>query len=125
MVSNASRRLTRVEMVTMRPIPAAAARATMPSRSSAKSGKSRWQWLSTSMSSNRSGRFDVTRKHRRGWRKQDARFDAHPKRSKVARLALPGNAEEIEQLRTGGRHRRLCQNSDLADNLGGHVKHSG
>ena len=40
---------TRVEMVTMRPTPAARARATTPSRSSAKSGKSRWQWLSTSM----------------------------------------------------------------------------
>ncbi len=40
---------TRVEIVTMRPMPAARARATTPSSSSAKSGKSRWQWLSTSM----------------------------------------------------------------------------
>ena len=41
--------LTRVEIVTMRPIPAARARDTIPSRSSAKSGKSRWQWLSTNI----------------------------------------------------------------------------
>ena len=41
--------LTRVEIVTMRPMPASAARATMASRSAAKSGKSRWQWLSTSI----------------------------------------------------------------------------
>src|SRR3954462_11193916 len=40
---------TRVEIVTMRPTPAASARATMVSSSAAKSGKSRWQWLSTSM----------------------------------------------------------------------------
>ena len=46
---SAPSRLTRVEIVTMRPMPAASARATMPSRSSAKSGKSRWQWLSTSI----------------------------------------------------------------------------
>src|SRR5437868_5548024 len=42
-------RRTRVEIVTMWPIPAASARATMASSSAAKSGKSRWQWLSTSM----------------------------------------------------------------------------
>ena len=44
-----SRCFTRVEIVTIRPIPAASARATMASRSAAKSGKSRWQWLSTSI----------------------------------------------------------------------------
>ena len=42
-----ARRFTRVEMLTMRPIPAARARATMPSSSPEKSSKSRWQWLST------------------------------------------------------------------------------
>ena len=48
--SNSFRRLTRVEMGrTMRPIPVRLALATMPSRSSAKSGKSRWEWLSTSI----------------------------------------------------------------------------
>src|SRR6185437_4720208 len=36
----------RVEIVTIRSTPAARARATMASSSSAKSGKSRWQWLS-------------------------------------------------------------------------------
>src|SRR3954469_17156656 len=40
---------TRVEMVTMRLTPAASARATTASSSEANSGKSRWQWLSTSM----------------------------------------------------------------------------
>src|SRR5512143_67995 len=42
-------RLTRVEIVTRRPMPAARARSTTASSSAAKSGKSRWQWLSTSM----------------------------------------------------------------------------
>ena len=37
----------RVQIVTMRVTPAAAARATTASISPAKSGKSRWQWLST------------------------------------------------------------------------------
>ena len=37
------------EIVTMRPMPAARARATTASSSAAKSGKSRWQWLSTSI----------------------------------------------------------------------------
>ena len=40
---------TLVEIVTIRSTPASLARATTPSRSSAKSGKSRWQWLSISM----------------------------------------------------------------------------
>ena len=40
---------TRVEIVTMRSMPAARARATTASSSVAKSGKSRWQWLSISM----------------------------------------------------------------------------
>jgi hypothetical protein len=42
-------RFTRVEMVTMRPMPCAFARATTASSSLAKSAKSRWQWLSISM----------------------------------------------------------------------------
>src|SRR5438132_7388161 len=49
MASTPAWRLTRVEMVTMRPIPAAWARATTASSSPAKSGKSRWQWLSINM----------------------------------------------------------------------------
>src|SRR5262249_35814997 len=55
MPSTSAWRLTRVEMVTMRAIPAARARATTASSSPAKSGKSRWQWLSTSMVGN--GKF--------------------------------------------------------------------
>src|SRR6266852_1248325 len=49
MATTSAWRLTRVEMVTMRPTPAAFARATTVSSSPAKSGKSRWQWLSISM----------------------------------------------------------------------------
>src|SRR5262249_11203448 len=49
MATTSAWRLTRVEMVTMRPTPAACARATTASSSPAKSGKSRWQWLSISM----------------------------------------------------------------------------
>ena len=41
--------LTRVEIVTMRSMPAARARPTTASSSAAKSGKSRWQWLSISI----------------------------------------------------------------------------
>src|SRR5215471_18554829 len=49
MASTSAWRLTRVEMVTMRAMPAARARATTASSSPAKSGKSRWQWLSTNV----------------------------------------------------------------------------
>src|ERR1043166_8850227 len=49
MATTSAWRLTLVEMVTMRPMPAACARATTASSSPAKSGKSRWQWLSISM----------------------------------------------------------------------------
>src|SRR5439155_584521 len=51
MPSTSACRLTRVEMVTRRAMPAACARATTASSSSAKSGKSRWQWLSISIGS--------------------------------------------------------------------------
>ncbi len=44
-----SKRVRWVPMVSIVPTPAAAARAITASRSSAKSGKSRWQWLSTSI----------------------------------------------------------------------------
>src|SRR5277367_3432982 len=58
-------------MVIMRSTPAARARSTTPSRSSAKSGKSRWQWLSMIIIRRRPKpslpwlRFDVARKDRR------------------------------------------------------------
>ena len=45
---------TRVEIVVIRSTPAASARATTASISSAKSGKSRWQWLSIRRSCERS-----------------------------------------------------------------------
>src|SRR5262249_35778684 len=49
MASTSACRLTRVEMVTMRAMPAACARAITASSSPAKSGKSRWQWRSINM----------------------------------------------------------------------------
>src|ERR1700729_1716878 len=65
---------TLVPMVIIRSTPAARARSTTPSRSSAKSGKSRWQWLSMIVIRRRPEpslprlRFDIARKdrHRRG-----------------------------------------------------------
>src|SRR4051794_31211274 len=106
----------------MRPIPAASARATMASRSSAKSGKSRWQWLSTSILLGRR-RLDVTRKdrHRRG--QNDARLDARcsTQRGKIAFACW--YAETVKQLGRRSRYRRLCENSDLADDLGSHIQH--
>ena len=51
----ASNCVTRVQMVCRVPTPASAARASTPSMSSPKSGKSRWQWLSTSIRTLTSG----------------------------------------------------------------------
>src|ERR1700722_10443910 len=121
--SNASRRLTRVEIVTIRPMPAVSARATMPSRSSAKSGKSRWQWLSTSIAfcRLRRRRFDIARKHR-GWRrKHHTGLDPVRQRSEVARIRIVGDTENIEQLARGLRHRRLGEDGDLAHHFGRYV----
>src|ERR1700691_689236 len=62
---------TLVPMVIMHSTPAARARSTTRSRSSAKSGKSRWQWLSMIViprrpqPSLRRLRFDIARKDRR------------------------------------------------------------
>src|SRR3954447_8125704 len=108
-------------MVTIRPIPAAPARATMASRSSAKSGKSRWQWLSTSILLGR--RLDVTRKHRHRRRQNDARLDARcsAQRGKIAFARW--YAETVKQLGRRSRYRRLCENGDLADDLGSHIQH--
>src|SRR5450755_2454736 len=116
-------RRTRVEMVSMRPIPASAARATTASSSLAKSGKSRWQWLSTSMGVSGRGRFDVAREYRdrRGQRcaRRNSRGAAeHGKKASVAR-----DAETIEQPDRGDGHRRLSQDRDLADHLGGDIEH--
>src|SRR3954453_6085132 len=122
MSSNAWRRFTRVEIVTIRPIPAASARATIASRSSAKSGKSRWQWLSTSMSLGCRW-LDIAREHRRRRGEGDAGLDADraAQRGKIALVLRYPKA--VEQLCGGGRHRRLRKDGDLSDHLCGHVKH--
>src|SRR5215475_2851327 len=111
MASNSASRFTLVEIVTMRPTPASAARATMASRSAEKSGKSRWQWLSTSMGDYLfCRRLDVTGEDCL-WRRQhcarrNARLAAEG--CELASLAK-GNAEAVEQLLGGGRHYRLRQ----------------
>ena len=89
---------TRVEIVTMRPMPAARARATTASSSAAKSGKSRWQWLSTSIVQAFVLRLDVAREHRRGRRQRAARLQCacRPERAK-ARVRRRRTAEQIEQ----------------------------
>src|SRR5215470_16163257 len=109
----------------MRSTPASTARATMASRSAAKSGKSRWQWLSTSMADYLfCRRLDVTGEDCL-WRRQhcagrNARLAAegceHP------RLAM-GNAEAVEQLFGRRRHHRLRQNRDLPDHLRRDIEH--
>src|SRR5579872_6919366 len=109
-------RFTRVDIVTMRPTPAASARATMPSRSSAKSGKSRWQWLSISIGSRLlcGARFDIAREHRRRLRKNRARLNARLERGKVSRADFVGNAEKLQKFCRGGRHGELGKKSDLS-----------
>src|SRR3954454_15240623 len=111
--------LTRVEIVTMRPIPAARARDTIPSRSSAKSGKSKWQWLSTSMVRTPLGcRLDVTWEGRCRRRQRRSRRDARcaAERGEVA-LGL-GDAEAVQQQSRGRWHHRLGKDRDLADDFG-------
>src|ERR1700677_97368 len=111
---------TRAPMVIIRSTPAARARSTTPSRSSAKSGKSRWQWLSMIVIRRRPKsslprlRFDVAREDRRRRGQQRAGLEPMsgpnpPKR--LLRLGVFGphlegagidllwrDREEIEQL---------------------------
>src|SRR5262249_47551863 len=78
MPSTSAWRLTRVEIVTMHAIPAARARAITASSSPAKSGKSRWQWLSISIGPALRTTFalNVARKDRTGGRQRRAGGDA-------------------------------------------------
>src|SRR5262245_23321443 len=113
-------------MVTMRPTPAVSARATMTSRSSAKSLKSRWQWLSTSILLLAAGwlfRLDITREHADRCRQRRARRDAFSpaERSEVAFIGR--HAEAVEQFGGGLRHHRQRQDRDLPHHFGGDVKH--
>src|SRR5262245_40899100 len=113
-------------MVTMRPTPAASARATMASRSSAKSLKSRWQWLSTSMlllAARWLFRFDITREHADGCRQCRARRNAFPTAERRKIAFAGGNAEAVEQFCGGFRHDRQRQDRDLPHHFGGDVKH--
>src|SRR6476646_722760 len=108
----------------MCPTPAASARATTASSSGAKSGKSRWQWLSTSIvSACFFFRLDVTREHRRDRRQRGAGGQAAPcpERREVAFRGR--NIEQIQQLAGGCWHEGFSQDRDLPDHFRGHVQH--
>src|SRR5689334_9209436 len=110
----------------MRPTPAASARATMASRSSAKSLKSRWQWLSTSILLLAVGcRFglDIAREHADRCRKVRSRCNARSAAESGKAAFGCGNAEAVEQLARGLRHHRLRQDRDLAHDFGGDIEH--
>src|SRR5437660_9078357 len=113
-------------MVTIAPTPLAWARATIASTSSAKSGKSRWQWLSTSMRTLPGlpvFRLHIARKDR-ARRRQFAAGRKTVATAEPGEIAfIGGHAQKIEQLAGRGRHERLCQNRDLAHHLGGDVEH--
>src|SRR5271168_867993 len=101
-------------MVIMRSTPAARARATTASRSTAKSGKSRWQWLSISMLLRRLlVRLDIAREHRRRRRQRDTRGDAVLAAEEGEGALLGRHRQQVQKL--GGRrwHERQRQNSDL------------
>src|ERR1043166_8357969 len=100
--------------------PAAPARATIASSSFAKSGKSRWQWLSTSMASDRLARFrlDIARKNRRGRRQLGSGRDAM-RAAEMREVAFRRrNSEQIKQFLPRFMHERLRQDRDLPENLG-------
>src|SRR5580693_5630108 len=120
---------TLVPIVIIRSTPAARARSTTPSRSSAKSGKSRWQWLSMIVIRRRPKsslprlRFDVAREDRRRRGQQRAGLEPMsgpnpPKRLvdldvfgphfEVVEIAFVWrHSEEIEQLVHRRGHDRL------------------
>ena len=111
----------------MRSMPAARARPTTPSRSSAKSGKSRWQWLSTSMCLYCLRRLllglDIAREHRRGRRQRRARRDTMRAAETREDALVLRDRQQIEQFCRRRRHERQRQNADLAQHFGGHVEH--
>src|SRR6516164_2655116 len=126
-------RCTRVEIVTIRAIPSVRARATTSSSSLAKSGKSRWQWLSTNMAvrmvivswslCRRRLCFDVAWENRR-WRwKLLACGDAMAAAEERKRPLAGWHGQEIEELFRRSGHERLCQEGDLPKDLGGHIEH--
>src|ERR1700675_4580974 len=112
-------------MVTMRPMPAVSARATMASRSSAKSGKSRWQWLSTSMERSIylsiDFGLDIAREHADRRRQRCARLDPGAECLEVARIL--GHAETVEHVYRSVWHHRLRQDRDLTHHFRGDIQH--
>ena len=109
----------------MRPTPAVSARATSASRSSAKSGKSRWQWLSTSMACKR---FNPPLVQRSAETRRPAAAGVAPALtlrvlSAAKSRCVSGTPRLSSSLRRGLRHHRLGQDRDLPHDLGGHVEH--
>src|SRR5262249_4593352 len=109
MPSTSAWRLTRVEIVTMRVIPAARARATTASSSPAKSGKSRWQWLSISIGPALSTPFALNVAGKDRTRRRQRRAGGDPARpAQHGELPLGGrHGEQVEQFGGRGRHERL------------------
>src|SRR5258707_2884008 len=110
-------------MVTIVPMPASRARASTASRSESKSGKSRWQWLSTSIPlAGQRGCFvalEIAREDALRCRQRRARLQpaSGTERRELARACR--EREQIEELRCRRRHRRLDQDRDLTQDLGG------
>src|SRR6186997_3302992 len=120
-------RFTRVEIVTSRATPSAVARPTTSSSSTAKSGKSRWQWLSISMMLSRLFRcagfgLDIARKYRRRGRQfcagGEPLFAAET--AEIARVVR--HRQEIKQLLRRARHEGLRQDGHLPDHVRGDVE---
>src|SRR5258708_23384561 len=126
----ASNSLTLVQMVRNVPMPARRARASPSPRSAAKSGKSRWQWLSTSIVSATLRAFcptlfpvlflgafhDIAREDSLRLRQRRSRLErAGSERCEVARIRRYG--ELVEQLGRALPHDRLGQTPDLAQHL--------
>src|SRR3990167_10755283 len=123
----ASKRRTLVEIVTVVPTPAALARAITASRSASKSGKSRWQWLSTSISRRASAfasvlGFHVARKHSRGRRQGRSGRKPAGTAESIEKACLVRHREKVEEPGCRAGHHRLDQDRDLTDDLRGDVE---
>src|SRR5579863_3980751 len=96
----------------MRSIPTARARATTASSSVAKSGKSRWQWLSMSivvLLRRATVRLDITRKDRSRRRELCPPGDAMLSAEKCEAALALRDRQQIEQFASGRRHERLTK----------------
>src|SRR5690242_19411304 len=116
-----------VPIVSIVATPAARARARTASRSPAKSGKSRWQWLSTSIvpaplaSGARRLGLDKAREDAARRRQRPARRQLLRQIGKAPRLRR--HRQLVEQHRRCGGHERLRQDAEVPERLGERVEH--